>query len=48
MDPMPAALSHVNIAIVHDMIHHLGGLATATTVGPAYWKVSGACAVYDL
>ena len=45
--PMPAALNHVNVAVVNGMIYYLGGLAVTVTGGPAYWNTSGACAVYD-
>ncbi|KKY26920.1 putative kelch repeat-containing protein [Phaeomoniella chlamydospora] len=42
--PMPAALNHVNVAVVNGLIYYLGGLAA---VEPTYWNASGACAVYD-
>lgn len=45
--PMPAALNHVNVAIVDGIIYYLGGLAVTETGGPAYWNASGACAAYD-
>ena len=45
--PMPAALNHVNVAVVKGTIYYLGGLAVTVTGGPAYWNASGACAVYD-
>jgi N-acetylneuraminic acid mutarotase len=45
--PMPAALNHVNVAVVNEKIYYLGGLAVTATGGPAYWNASGACAVYD-
>lgn len=45
--PMPAALNHVNVAVVNGMIYYLGGLGVTATGGPAYWNALGACAVYD-
>ena len=45
--PMPAALNHVNVAVVHGKIYYLGGLAVTATGGPSYWNASGACAVYN-
>ncbi|KAL9619042.1 MAG: hypothetical protein Q9160_006297 [Pyrenula sp. 1 TL-2023] len=44
LSPMPAALNHVNVAVVNGLIYYLGGLADA---GPTYWNRSGACAMYD-
>ena len=44
--PMPAALNHVNVAVVHGKIYYLGGLAVTATGGPAYWNALGTCAVY--
>jgi N-acetylneuraminic acid mutarotase len=44
---MPAALNHVNVAVVKGLIYYLGGLAVTTTGGPAFWNASGACGVYD-
>jgi len=41
---MPAALNHVNVAVVNGKIYYLGGLAAT---GPTYWNASGASAVYD-
>jgi hypothetical protein len=38
---MPAALNHVNVAVVKGMIYYLGGLAVTATGGPAYWNASG-------
>ena len=43
--PMPAALNHVNVAVVDGKIYYLGGLAV-TAAGPLFWNASGACAVY--
>ena len=45
--PMPAALNHVNVAVVNGLIYYLGGLAVTATGGPAFWNASGACAVYN-
>jgi hypothetical protein len=45
--PMPAALNHVNVAVVKGLIYHVGGLAVTTTGGPAFWNASGACAVHN-
>ena len=47
VSPMPAALNHVNVAVVRGKIYYLGGLAVTATGGPAYWNASAACAVYD-
>jgi N-acetylneuraminic acid mutarotase len=44
---MPAALNHVNVAVVNGKIYYLGGLANTPTGGPEYWNHSGASAVYD-
>jgi N-acetylneuraminic acid mutarotase len=45
--PMPAALNHVNVAVVGGLIYYLGGLAVTATGGPAFWNASSSCAVYD-
>ncbi|KAL9114955.1 MAG: hypothetical protein Q9227_001198 [Pyrenula ochraceoflavens] len=42
--PMPAALNHVNVAVVDGKIYYLGGLAD---VGGMFWNRSAACGVYD-
>ena len=44
VSPMPAALNHVNVAVVNEKVYYLGGLAAS---GLSYWKASGASAVYD-
>jgi len=46
--PMPAALNHVNVAVVDDKIYYLGGMeAIETTTDIAYWNATGKSAVYD-
>lgn len=47
MAPMPAALNHVNVALVGGQIYYLGGLAVTEAGGPTFWNASGASAVYD-
>ena len=42
--PMPAALNHVNVAVIHGKIYYIGGMeATDAT----YWNATGASAVYN-
>lgn len=47
--PMPAALNHVNVAVVNGNIYYIGGMeevdAYAGTV--AYWNATGKSAVYS-
>jgi N-acetylneuraminic acid mutarotase len=45
--PIPVALNHVNVAVVHGLIYYLGGLAVTASGGPGFWNAFGACAVYD-
>jgi len=45
--PMPAALNHVNVAVVNGKIYYIGGMEAIVSTDIAYWNATGKSAVYD-